>query len=165
MRANTFWQIESSNVSFCEWWQHSFLFMKASSSLRWKDQGFQTGAGVIFPMALLVCLVHWTESVTMTVIADFRLWWHPHWPHVLPLLISLPLHFFHIFLLPCFSAPDCFWHEASGWAENMWENITRVFTGAEKAGQTNHLSLYCSTFPSQTLQCFNAECCKMIECI
>ena len=79
--------------------------MKASSSLRWKDQGFQTGAGVIFPMALLVCLVHWTESVTMTVIADFRLWWHPHWPHVLPLLISLPLHFFHIFLLPCFSAP------------------------------------------------------------
>ena len=79
--------------------------MKASISLRWKDQGFQTGAGVIFPMALLVCLVHWTESVTMTVIADFRLWWHPHWPHVLPLLISLPLHFFHIFLLPCFSAP------------------------------------------------------------
>ena len=67
----------------------------------------------------------------------------------------------HVFLPPL----DCFWHEASGWAENMWENITRVFTGAEKAGQTNHLSLYCSTFPSQTLQCFNAECCKMIECI
>ena len=105
MRANTFWQIESCSVTLCEWWQHSFVFMKASSSLRWKDQGFQTGAGVIFPMALPVCLVHWTESVTMTVIADFRLWWHPHWPHVLLLLISLPLHFFHIFLLPCFSAP------------------------------------------------------------
>ena len=66
-------------------------------------------------------------------------------------------------LLPYFPPPvflspfDCFWHEASGWAENMWENITRVFTGAEKAGQTNHLSLYCSTFPSQTLQTFQGR--------
>ena len=67
------------------------------------------------------------------------------------------VHFFTILFSPSVAS---FWHTDGGWPEKTWENIPRVFTRGEKAGQTNHLNLYCSTFLCQTVNlfstCFNA---------
>ena len=59
------------------------------------------------------------------------------------------------FLFP----PSCLFlaHSRRRWPEKTWENITRVFTRAEKAGQTNHLNLYCSTFLWQALYLYDVS--------
>ena len=158
MRANTFWQIESSSVSLCEWWQHSFVLWRRQAPWDGKIKDFKLEL-VSFSQWRCWCALStgqsrspWPWSPTFAS-DDIHtgltcgLSWSPF------LCTSSIFSSSKVFLPPL----DCFWHEASGWAENMWENITRVFTGAEKAGQTNHLSLYCSTFPSQTLQTFQGR--------
>ena len=66
----------------------------------------------------------------------------------LTLLCSSSDALLQYFLFP----PSCLFlaHSRRRLPEKTWENITRVFTRAEKAGQTNHLSLYCTTFVWQT---------------
>ena len=75
------------------------------------------------------------------------LWWH------CPALASDPLlqYFLPRLKLPVFGT------QPETWPEKTWENITRVFTRGEKAGQTNHLNLYCSTFLWQALYLYNVS--------
>ena len=141
--------------------------------LRWKDQGFQAGTCVIFPNGALPASAGASTGASAGAVAgasaggQARSPWRlddrdpalPDFPsddihsHVL----SFQVHFFYILFSPSVAS---FWHTDGGWPEKTWENITRVFTRGEKAGQTNHLNLYCSTFLCQTVNlfstCFNA---------
>ena len=100
----------------------------------------------------------WSGSVTMTAgwsrscFARLSLWWHP----LSRVMVSSALGWGGA-LLRYFVFPlrRLFLAHSRGWPEKTWENITRVFTREEKAGQTNHLNLYCSTFLCQTFNLFN----------
>ena len=123
----------------CQWLSGFILFVcfKVNKStvsfyegfpLRWKDQGFQAGACVIFPNGAGgggQTRSPWRLDDRDPALPDFPLWWHP-----LSCVLCLLMHFFNIF---CLLSVACFWHTAS-WRPGLKRRgkISLVYSQEEK---------------------------------